>query len=214
MVRRKIAYRNFLFAFIAALVLFLSGLFTGQQLTSWQVENIKRFEEDLRTSLTSLELRQTLLKQNICGISDLGQFSAELSDLGKQLANLESRYGKGDNRILELKEPYFLLEIRHYLLMQEAASRCGRDFDLILYFYSNDPKQCEECDNQGYILSYLQEKLGYDQVKMYSFDIRSSSPAVQTLVELHHVKNAPLTVVNGVRYDKFIALEEIEKLLS
>lgn len=211
---KKIAYKNFLLAFIAAIALFFGGLFLGGQLTSWQVQNIKSFEEELRTSLTSLELQYALLKQNICGVSDLDEFSGELGDLGRRLENLEARYSKGDGRILKLKEPYFLLEIRHYLLMQEAKSRCGKDFDLILYFYSNDPDQCRECNNQGYVLSYLQDAVGYDQVKMYSFDVRSDSPSVRTLVDLHNVEDVPLMVINGVRYNKFLKLEEIEELLN
>lgn len=214
MVKKKINYWNFGIALIAASILFFGGLFLGNQLTSLQVQGIKSIQEDLKTSLTSLELRHTLLQKNICGLSDFGEFSEELGSLGKKLSNLESRYSKGDSNILKLKEPYFLLEIRHYLLMQEAKERCGTDFDLILYFYSNDQEQCQKCDDQGYVLNYLQDKLSYDKVKLYSFDIRSDSPSVRTLIDLYGVKDAPWMVINDVPYEEFLSLEEIEKILS
>jgi len=214
MVRKKIKYRNFVIAFISAVMLFLGGLYLGSQLTSLQVKDIKTYQEELRISLSSLELRYTLLKKNICDLPSLDQFSEELGGLEKKLANLEARYSKGDLSIIKLKEPYFLLEIRHYLLMQETKDRCGVDFDIVLYFYSNDQKQCEQCDDQGYVLSYLQDKVGYEKVKLYSFDIRSESPSVRTLMDLYDVKDAPWMVINDVSYNKFLSLEEINKILE
>lgn len=205
---------KFVFAFLIAGAIFFGGLFLGSQLTSLQIHNITSIQEDLKTSLASLELRHDLLKQNICGISDFGLFGAELGDLGRQLADVEKGFGKNKENILKLKEPYFLLEIRHFLLLQEAKNKCGNDIDLVLYFYSNDPKQCEQCDDQGYILSYLQDKIGYEKIKIYSFDIRSQSPSVQTLMDLYNVERVPLVVINDNVYNQFLTLEEIQEILG
>ncbi|RLC37441.1 hypothetical protein DRH29_01780 [candidate division Kazan bacterium] len=214
MVSRRINYVKFVFAFLIAGAIFFGGLFLGSQLTSLQIHNITSIQEDLKTSLASLELRHDLLKQNICGISDFGLFGAELGDLGRQLADVEKGFGKNKENILKLKEPYFLLEIRHFLLLQEAKNKCGNDIDLVLYFYSNDPKQCEQCDDQGYILSYLQDKIGYEKIKIYSFDIRSQSPSVQTLMDLYNVERVPLVVINDNVYNQFLTLEEIQEILG
>jgi len=211
---KKIKYRNFLLAFIGAVVIFFGGLFLGGQLTSWQVRNIKNFQEELKTSLASLELQQTLLKQNICDATGFGAFSGELGALGRQLSNLEARYSKGDMGILQLKEPYFLLQIRHYLLMQESKSRCGTDVDLVLYFYSNDESECPRCDDQGYVLSFLQDKVGSEKIRLYSFDVRSTSPAVQTLSGLYDVETVPLMVINGEIYNQPLKLAELAKILG
>jgi len=214
MVNRKINYTKFIFAFLIAGVVFFGGLFLGGHITSLQINSITRYQEDLKTSLTSLELQHDLLKQNICEISDFNLFGAELGELGRQLENLEKGYGDNEKNILKLKEPYFLLEIRHYLLLQEARTRCGSDINLVLYFYSNNPEQCEQCDDQGYILSYLQDRIGYDKMKIYSFDIRSQSPSVRTLMDLYGVKGAPLIVINDTSYDQFLSLEEIAQILG
>ncbi|MEA1909995.1 MAG: hypothetical protein U9M89_03160, partial [Patescibacteria group bacterium] len=114
MVRRKIHYRNFIIALVAAIALFLGGLYLGSRLTALQVQDIKTFQEELKTSLSSLELRQSLLKKNICDLTSLDAFSEELGNLERKLANLEGRYNKGGVDVLKIKEPYFLLEIRHY----------------------------------------------------------------------------------------------------
>lgn len=214
MVNREINYTKFVFAFLIAGAIFFGGLFLGGKLTSVQINNIARYQEDLQISLASLELRHDLLKQNICEISDFNLFGAELGELGRQLESLEKGYGNNEENILKLKEPYFLLEIRHYLLLQEARNKCGSDIDLVLYFYSNNPDQCEQCGDQGYILSYLQEKIGYDKIKIYSFDIRSQSPSVTTLMGLHNVESAPLMVINDQSYNQFLSLEEIQKILG
>jgi hypothetical protein len=214
MVNRKINYAKFVFAFVIAGAIFFGGLFLGGQITAVQINSIAKYQENLTTSLSSLELRHDLLKQNICEISDFNLFGAELGELGRQLESLEKGYGNNEEHILKLKEPYFLLEIRHFLLLQEARSRCGSDIDLVLYFYSNNPEQCEKCDDQGYILSYLQEKIGYEKIKIYSFDIRSQSPSVTTLMDLHNVESAPLMVINDKSYNRFMSLEEIQKILG
>lgn len=214
MVDRKINYIKFIFAFLIAGAIFFGGLFLGGQLTTLQVSKITRYQEDLKTSLASLELRHDLLKQNICEISDFNLFGAELGELGRQLESVEKGFGKNEDNILKLKEPYFLLEIRHFLLLQEARSKCGSDINLVLYFYSNNPEQCKQCDDQGYILSYLQDKIGYEKIKIYSFDIRSQSPSVLTLMDLYDVESAPLVVINDVSYNRFLTLEEIEEILG
>lgn len=214
MVNRKINYTKFVFAFLIAGAIFFGGLFLGGQLTSLQIRNITNIQEDLKTSLSSLELRHDLLKQNICEVSDFNLFGAELGELGRQLENVEKGYGNNEKNILKLKEPYFLLEIRHFLLLQEARNKCGTDINLVLYFYSNNPEQCKRCDDQGYILSYLQEKIGYEKIKIYSFDIRSESPSVYTLMDLYNVESAPLIVINDESYNQFMTLEEIRRILG
>ncbi|MEA1909506.1 MAG: hypothetical protein U9M89_00555, partial [Patescibacteria group bacterium] len=161
-----------------------------------------------------LELRQSLLKKNICDLTSLDAFSEELGNLERKLANLEGRYNKGGVDVLKIKEPYFLLEIRHYLLIQEAKDRCGADIDVVLYFYSNDHDECNRCDDQGYVLSYLQNQVGYENIKMYSFDVRSDSPSVKTLMDLNDVEKAPLMVINDISYDEYLSLEEISEILE
>lgn len=214
MVNREIKYTKFVFAFLIAGVVFFGGLFLGGHITSLQINSITRYQEDLKISLTSLELQHDLLKQNICEISDFNLFGAELGELGRQLESLEKGYSNNEKNILKLKEPYFLLEIRHYLLLQEARTKCGSDINLVLYFYSNNPEQCGQCDDQGYVLSYLQDRIGYDKMKIYSFDIRSQSPSVRTLMDLYGVEGAPLIVINDTSYDQFLSLEEIAQILG
>ncbi len=208
-IRENVKYTNLVLALIAAAAIFLSGLLLGERITSFQIEEVGKEQEGLKTSIEGLELRYKLLEANVCEFSNFNKFGEELDDLGQRIAGIESRYNKDDPRILEIKEPYFLLEIRHYLLLKEAKESCGSDYDLALYFYSNDKEQCEECDKQGYILGYLQKKRGYDKLKIYSFDIRSNSPSVQTLLEIHKVDRVPAIVVNEKTYSGFLTLEEI-----
>ena len=214
MPREKVKYRNLIIAFIAAAAIFSSGLFLGEKITSFKIQEVGQVQEDLKNSLASLELRYKLLEANVCEFSSFNEFGEELDELGNRIANIEAGYDKDDPRVLSLKEPYFLLEIRHYLLLKEAKEKCGSDYDLVLYFYSNDEEQCKDCDNQGYILGYLQKKIGYDKIKVYSFDVRSDSPSVQTLRDIHDIRQVPSIAVNEETYEGFLTLEEIERILE
>ncbi len=214
MVRDKVKYTNLAIAFVVAAAIFFSGLFLGEKIISIKVQEVKQFQEELRNSLASLELRYKLLESNVCEFSNFNEFGEELDALGGRISNIEAGYDKDDPRVLSLKEPYFLLEIRHYLLLKEAKDKCGEDYDLVLYFYSNDKKQCKECDSQGYILGYLQKKVGYDKIKVYSFDVRSESPSVQTLESIHDITQVPAVSINEKTYTGFLTLEEIEEVLK
>ncbi len=206
--------KNYILALILTILIFFSGLYLGTQLTSFQIKKIEAEQKDLATYLSSLELRYTLLEENICDFTNLNEIGEELDNLGGELVTRESKHAKEDGELLQLKEPYFLLEIRHYLLLKEIQKKCGRDFDLIIYFYSNDRRECSDCEQQGFILSYLQKKSGYDKVKIYSFDARSQSPAIKTLMKINNVNSVPTIIINDVKYEGFLALEEIENLTS
>jgi len=214
MAREKVKYTNLAIAFVVAAIIFFSGLFLGEKITSIKVQEVGQFQEELRNSLASLELRYKLLESNVCEFSNFNEFGEELDALGARISNIEAGYDKDNPRVLSLKEPYFLLEIRHYLLLKEAKDKCGEDYDLVLYFYSNDRGQCKVCDNQGYILGYLQKKAGYDKIKVYSFDARSESPSVQTLKSIHDITQVPAMVINEKTYTGFLALDEIEEILK
>ena len=207
--KHNVKFQNFLIAFLVAALLFFSGLFLGFQITSFKINKISSEQNSLSINLEALELRYELLEKNICNDQVLNEVARELDEMGKRLSDIE-RYGK-DKNVEKLEEEYFLLEIRHYLLLKRTEEVCGKDFYLVLYFYSVD---CKECNEQGYILGYIQNKVGYDKMKIYSFDFNSKSPAVKTLVEIHKIKNLPAIVINDESYEGFKNLEALQNIVG
>ena len=66
--------------------------------------------------------------------------------------------------------------------------------DTILYFYSNK-EDCNDCEQQGYVLSYIKKK--YPSVRVYSFDINIENQAIDIIKENYDINIAPSVVING-----------------
>jgi hypothetical protein len=65
-----------------------------------------------------------------------------------------------------------------------------------IYFYSNQG-DCPRCQQQGAVLTYLQTL--YSGMKVYSFDISSETPAVQTIKRVHGItdEELPVLIINN-----------------
>ncbi|MEK7099895.1 MAG: hypothetical protein AAB883_02030, partial [Patescibacteria group bacterium] len=86
---------------------------------------------------------------------------------------------------------------------------CKLNPTTVLYFYSNAPESCADCDRASYALSYLRQT--YPSLRVYSFDYDLDLGAVKTLVAVEKVKrNFPAFVINGKRTYGFSDLEEFE----
>jgi hypothetical protein len=103
------------------------------------------------------------------------------------------------------------LEIRDYLLTQRLTQTCHVTPTVALYFYSNEPGSCADCDRASYALSYLHQT--YPALRVYSFDYNLNLGALKTLIEVEKVKpEFPAFVVNGTLSYGFTNLDDFEKL--
>jgi hypothetical protein len=101
--------------------------------------------------------------------------------------------GKDNQQVINLKEYYHLLEIRHWLFLKKAKETCNSDNELILFFYSNKG-DCSMCEEQGNVLTYMHSK--YPEISIYSFDANIENPAIQTMRSLYGASELPVLVVN------------------
>jgi hypothetical protein len=208
---RKINKQRYLLAFFIAAGIFVIGLLVGIVLNEAKFSQINDVEQDLRTKLFDFELQYLLMSERPCELREMGGISEELYRLTDILTELEGDLGKNNPTVSKLKEYYTLLEIRHWLFLKEIKKECYTDYDLFLYFYSNDEEECDECDRQGYVLTYLRKK--YPSVRVYSFDIHLDNPSLNILKQIYNVTKVPTIVKDEKVYDHFMDRNEIEKLV-
>ncbi|MFO8015528.1 MAG: hypothetical protein R6U32_00330 [Candidatus Woesearchaeota archaeon] len=211
MERQRIKRSHYLAAFAIATLVFVGGILLGNYFSQEKLEIIDNMEQEIRMDTMGSELQYMLLAEEPCSAFDYTDFSRELFNIGTRLERMESQLGVDDPRVLELKEYYMLLEVRHWLLMNKAKEECGGDYHLILYFYSNEG-DCDKCKKQGYVLNYLHNK--YKSVNIYSFDHNIENPSVETLKAIYNIESAPALVVGGRTYNRFVKADEIEGLLN
>lgn len=202
---------KYLLALSLATLFFIIGILIGSTITSSKMASITTTEENLRLEMLDIELQGKLAEYNPCGTYYLYALGDRLSEIGTKLVMLENQLGKNDKRVIELKKPYTLLQVQHYLLIKNRVEKCNEDYVIILFFYSNKPEFIEDSEKQGFVLSYLADKYGYERTKVYSIDSDLDLGVVNALKEMNNVTILPTTIVNGKTYVGFHPREEFEK---
>lgn len=199
-------------SFAIATILFIVGIIIGSTITSTKIKKIINIREELRLEMLDLELQSSLGEQNPCGDYIIYALGERLDDLGTKLTILEDQLGRNDPRVIELKKPYTLLMIQHYILIKKRVEKCNEDYIIILFFYSNKPEYVEDSKKQGYVLTYFAKKFGYDKVKVYSLDADLKLGVINSLREIYNITVAPTTVVNDKVYVGYHSKEDFEHL--
>lgn len=202
---------KYLVSFALATLLFIVGIIMGSAITSTKVEKIINTREEIKLEMLDLELQGALAEQNPCNNHLIYSLGEKLDNLGTKLTILEDQLGKNDPRIVELKKPYTLLMIQHYILIKKQIEECNNNYILILFFYSNKPEFVEESKKQGYVLEYLAKKYGYDKIKIYSLDADLKLGVIDALKENYNITTTPTTIINDKVYVGFHPAEDFEK---
>jgi len=207
---RKINWMKITASLALAVLIFVSGIYIGNLITEGKASDIANIEKQARMELENIIVESMILEENPC--IDPSMLSEKLDDLGTKLTYLEAEYSKSDPRILELKEPYTLLEVRHYLEMKKMIEECNYNYTLVLFFYSNSQENEGISEEQGFVLDYLRKKFG--NVKVYSFDADLDIGIIETLKKVNDITVIPSTIIEGKVYAGFHDKEELEKVLE
>ncbi|MGB4076669.1 MAG: hypothetical protein WBK28_03125 [Minisyncoccia bacterium] len=203
--------RNALYALLITVAILATVVYAVNLLNAQRVAELRAIEDQLATDTLSIETQFALLEEAPCEDIESGTLlSQEVGGIGDRLVAAEERLGTSDPEVLRLKERYTLLQIRDYLLTNKLRETCGIKPIVVLYFYSNIPNECEECDRAGHALSYLRET--YPSLRVYSFDYHLDLAALRTLIAVEKVEpQFPAFIIQGKNSYGFTNLEALEQ---
>jgi hypothetical protein len=191
-----------------AAILFFCGILIGNLLAQHKIGDVTNIEEELRTQTIGAEIQYQLLLQETCNYLNADSLSKELVDVGSQLDTLEQRRGSEDTEVLQLKNRYAILEIQHWLFTERAKQQCNTTDIPVLYFYDT---KCASCKQQGEILTTVRASHPY--LRVYSFDVNLSNPALDLLKQKFNIKSTPtLVILNQSR--GFTTQKELTSLVN
>lgn len=190
-------FRNSLFALVITVILTATVVYAVNYLDRQRVSQINDLQTQLATDTLSVETQFALLEESPCEVlTEDNTLSLQIASLGERLSAAESSLGSDDEQVLLLKQQYTLLQIRDYILTNRLAETCNVDPTVVLYFYSNEPDACEDCDRAAYGLSYLHDT--NPQLRVYAFDYNLDLGALKTLIALERIEpEFPAFVVEG-----------------
>lgn len=208
----SLATRNALLALAITVIIIGTIIGTINYLDQQRLAELDAIQNQLAVDTLSLETQFSLLEEAPCeDLASGTELSQEVSDLGDRLSRSEERLGSTNPEVLQLKKQYTLLQIRDYLLTKKLGETCELDSTTVLYFYSNAPGACTDCDRASYALSYMRQT--YPQLRVYSFDYDLDLGALRTLIAVEKVERRfPAFVIEGKRSYGFTELDDFQKL--
>ena len=214
--RKEFESSKAFFVLVVTLIIFAIGVFIGTQLSSQKADTILELSQDLQIQTLGIEVQHDILSENICENDNVLYLTEDLFALAEKLDFMENSLGSDDERVLTLKEYYFVLEAKHWLLARQRAASCldepaDINASTILYFYSTE-NECSDCQQQGFTLSYLRRK--YDGMKVYSFDINFNTPVTNALKGVYGIgSEAPTLVINDETRVGFHDVDDITQVI-
>lgn len=204
--------RNVVISLIITALLIGTVVYAINYLNQQRIEQLSDLQNQLATDTLSVETQFDLLESAPCeDLAGSNSLSQEVSDLGDRLSVAESQLGTTNDQVIQLKQQYTLLQIRDYILTQRLAQTCGVKPTVVLYFYSNKPGACTDCDRASYALSYLHNL--NPQLRVYTFDYDLSLGALGTLKSVEKIQpRFPAFVINGKQSYGFTTLDAFETL--
>ncbi len=181
-------------------------------MSDFKTGTIYSYERDLMMNLLAQDVQDKILQEDPCKFVDSNLVSQELFRIGDRVDALELEKGKSDEQVISLKRYYTLLEAKDYLFFKKINEKCDSEYNLNLFFYSNDPKKCPQCQDQGFVLSYARTK--DENMRTYSFDVDLDLPVVQYLVLAYNVTEVPTNVFNEEVYTGFLDNSEVDEIIE
>jgi len=207
--KRDVKWKNVILALLFTIIIFIAGLFLGNQLIHNKYNYLQKAQEDMWLQTQSINLHYEIISEDPCKSTNSTFLVRELDVMGQRLEHLETIYGKSSQQILSLKQQYSHIQIQHWLIQKEIKKNCNISKDLILYFYSNE--NCPKCERQGEVLSAL-KAIYKDDVLIYSHDSALNDPASITLRQIYNVVDYPTIVYNENVFRDLVSLNQLRKI--
>ncbi len=184
-----------IFASIYSLNMFFES--QREQYVTEQMNEIVDDFEEIETAYYFMDL--VAQQNNSCDIlkSELDYLESRLwvldgriksyRDITKDFAN--------DEFYIREKKKLNRREVIHLAMLSKLKKTCNYNHTIVLYFYG----QCEQnrrCDEQGYVLTYINQNID-PEISILSFDADRNISAVDSLIKLYNVTEYPCVVVEG-----------------
>lgn len=211
MSRQQLNKGKYVVVFILSTLIFLAGIFLGNNLSERKLLRLNEIEQDIRAQIMGVELQYELLAENPCGVVNSTPLTKELYELSDKLNFMENNLGVDHPGLIRSKEYYSMLELRQWLFLKKTKEECGINNTLILYFYSNRG-DCDKCEEQGYVLTYIRKK--YPDVRVYNFDINIDNLALNTIKDIYiKSDDLPVIIMDDKVYYGFKDRKQIESII-
>jgi hypothetical protein len=143
------------------MIIFILGLSIGLIIENSRLSKVIDDNRDNEIDALDLKLQNyyyQIMDDTTCDLAFKQNliFSDKLYNEGLEIEKFEE-FNQITDRLKAEKKRYVLLKLELWLNMITLREKCGDDFDIIVYFYSNDPSNSEIVAQQKIISNILKD---------------------------------------------------------
>ena len=205
-----------LISLIVSLLIFFAGFILGYALDKARISDVVKeidaIEFDRDSYITEQSFFDLFGGDKCASINTrLNSLSKDITDTGKILTDYELRGIFTGGEYKNLKEEYFLSEIKLYIMLKELKNNCNLDRPVILFFYDQEDLVSKQ---QGYALDAVVRRT--QNITVLSIDRElSTNPLIEIVILHYNVNKSPVTIINfDQKLDGFVSVEELLKKID
>ena len=200
-------------SFVIATIIFIVVFLFAYSVSYYKYQSIFKSQEKIKLALDYMEVQKEFVLSK-CDFSSLYLVGKDLDEMGSIIGILEDRFGKTDPKVVQTKEGYSLLELKHFEFITEFSKKCSNPIDTVLFFYSNDKNMADDSDKIGYILTRIKEDRK-DKIMIYSFDYNIHTPEIEEVKKKYNVTMAKTIIINEkIKLESVGNINEIMKYIG
>ena len=205
---------RYLIAFSIATAIFILGFAFTNVVAYLEFQRVSSLQGPTSYQIFQDKLQYTLFEKDICTEESYLKISKELGYQGQIIGDLETKLGKNNKNVLFRKKFYTLIQLEHLEFVKIINEECGRDINILLFFYSNKKEDLKNSEKLGDILGPIYER-NKDNLVLYSMDLNLDSEIVASLREKYNVEKDPVIILNEKeRFTEIDNINEIESYLN
>ena len=215
MVKEKINWRVYITAAIITLVVFSLGVGLGFMVSNQKYDIINSDLETLKLNQrdieTELQLTNTL-GSNSCNTLnyEIEKTATQSAELGQKLNYYDAEMIK-NSEVSTIKRNYIINLIQLWSYWELFKKNCNSSVNTVLYFYAI--KNCDECQAQGFVLSFLKDKYP-DKIMTFALDKDEGLYSLNLLKNTYNVTKAPTLIINNKKYEGLKDINQLKDLLT
>ena len=213
--RRKIkSKKRYLYAFLIGTMIFIIGFAITYSVAYFEYQRISTLQGPTSYKIFQDKLQYTLFGKDICLDESYREMSEDLNFQGQIIGDLEEKMGKDNEGVLFRKKFYTLIQLEHLEFVKDINKECGRNINIVLFFYSNEKKDLEKSEELGNLLGTIYEK-NKDKMVLYSMDMNLDSEIMTSLRNKYNLGEESVIIVNEEqRFTEINNIKEVEKYLN
>ncbi len=216
--KKMIDYRVLVSAAIITVLIFGGGLFTGHVLSKQRMSSIDISLDNIEKDMQDFQLQflffDVLGENATCPLlsETISEINQKAYDTWLKITEEEAHTEIRDQAMAdELKRDYSRMLVSYWLLAEKMKEACGSDISTVLYMFSIEG--CYDCENQGFVLTYLKD-IYKDKLLIFAIDGEFDDSSIRALRTFYNVTTYPALVINGKLYEGFYSQEQLENMLN